>query len=183
MLHDFCLSEPLRTFANFELLPGTAQAYEAVRQIADGNSKASMLLLYGGSGCGKTHLLKAAILRLYGRGIFVRYLTWSRLVNTLKEGFHDSVMPPYWQRLGNYCYAMALVIDDVGLGSTGTDWEYSQLEEIIDIRYDQRLLTLMATNKHLSELPDRVISRLHDPEVGVIVLNTGKDYRRKEDAT
>jgi DNA replication protein DnaC len=150
LLHDFCLSEPLWTFANFELLPGTAQAYEAVRQIADGNSKASMLLLYGGSGCGKTHLLKAAILRLYGRGIFVRYLTWSRLVNTLKEGFHDSVMPPYWQRLGNYCYAMALVIDDVGLGSNGTDWEYSQLEEIIDIRYDQRLLTSMATNKHLS---------------------------------
>jgi hypothetical protein len=72
-----------------------------------------------------------------------------------------------------------LVIDDVGLGLTGNDWEYSQLEEVVDARYDRRLLTLMATNRHLSELPDRVVSRLRDPEVGVIVLNSAKDYRNK----
>lgn len=179
MLQDLCLSEPLRTFANFQLLPGTAQAYEVVRQFADGKTEASMLLVYGGGGCGKTHLVKAAILRLYGRGMFARYLTWTRVINTLKDGLNDGAIPPYRRRLGFYSYARALVIDDVGMGSTGTDWEYSQLEEIIDIRYDRRLLTLLATNKHLNELPDRVISRLRDPEVGLIVLNSAKDYRNK----
>ena len=179
LLRDLGLSSPLQTFANFELLSGTAEAYQVFRSIADGRTDSAMVLCYGGSGCGKTHLLKAAILRLYGRGIFVRYITWSRAINALKNGLNDGAMPPYRDLLTNYCLANALVMDDIGMGSTGTLFEYSQLEEIIDVRYSRRLLTLMATNKHLDELPDRVVSRFHDPDVGLIVLNSAEDYRRR----
>ena len=179
LLHDLGLYEPLETFGNFQLVAGTGDAYQAIRNIADGRTDAVMFLCYGGSGCGKTHLLKATVLRLYGRGIFVRYLTWVGVVNTLKNGLNDGALPPYYQLLKNYCLARALVIADVGMGSTGTDWEYSQLEEIIDIRYDRHLLTIMATNKHLNELPDRVVSRFRDPDVSITVLNSAEDYRRR----
>lgn len=108
----------------------------------------------------------------------MRYLTWTRVINALKDGFRDGAIPPYRMIMRNYCYANALILDDIGMGSTGTDWEFSQLEEIIDVRYDQRLLTLMATNKDWSELPARVQSRLKDPEIAKVVVNRGEDYRR-----
>jgi DNA replication protein DnaC len=101
------------------------------------------------------------------------------VINAFKAGLNDGAIPPYRDLLKNYCFARALVIDDLGLGSTGTDWEYSQLEEIIDVRYDRRLLTLLATNKHLNELPARVVSRFRDPDVGIIVLNSARDYRKR----
>lgn len=178
MLKDLCLCEPLKAFGTFKHLAGTQEAYEIVRAMASGENDKPMLLLYGWSGCGKTHLLQSAILRLYGRGIFVRYLTWARIINALKDSLHDGAIPHYRELLGNYCYARALVLDDVGMGSTGTDWEYSQLEEIVDVRYERRLLTLMATNQDWASLPDRIKSRLKDPDVANVVLNRGKDYRR-----
>jgi len=180
LLRDLGLYDPLQTFGNFELVAGAGDTYQAIRNIADGGTEATMFLCYGGTGSGKTHLLKAVALRLYGRGIFVRYLTWAMVINTLKNGLNDGAIPPYRDILRNYCYARALLIDDVGMGSTGTAFEYSQLEEIIDVRYSRRLLTLMATNKHLDELPDRVVSRLRDPDVSIVVLNSAKDYRIRQ---
>lgn len=178
LLDDLGLTEPLKTFANFKPLSGTPQAYTAIRQLADGIGDARMLLVYGSSGCGKTHLLKAAILRLYGRGIFARYRTWWQVTHALRDGFGDHAVPGYRQILHNHCAAPALVIDDIGMGSTWTPWEASQFEELIDARYDRRLVTLMATNWRPDELPDRVISRLRDPFVGALVLNSASDYRR-----
>lgn len=146
--------------------------------MADGDK--SLLLCVGSSGCGKTHLLKSAVLRLYGRGIFCRYMEWHRIINTFKAGLDKGAIPPYEDILENYCQARALAIDDYGLGSTNTQWEQSQLETIINYRYDRQLITMVTTNLRNEELPERVVSRFRDPDVSIIVVNRASDYRRRK---
>lgn len=80
--------------------------------------------------------------------------------------------------LCNYCYAERLILDDVGMGGSGSEWEYGQLEEIIGVRYRERLFTILTTNRNLTELPERIVSRFNDPEVGRVILNSAGDFRR-----
>ncbi|MBA7590759.1 hypothetical protein ES708_32896 [subsurface metagenome] len=68
----------------------------------------------------------------------------------------------------------------MGIGGSGSEWELGQLEEIIAIRYRERLFTILTTNRDLTELPERVVSRFKDPDVGRVVLNDGADYRRRK---
>ena len=81
--------------------------------------------------------------------------------------------------LDNYCKSAHLIIDDVGMGGSGSNWEFGQLEEIIVYRYRERLVTVMTTNRDLKELPERIVSRFYDPEIGCVVLNDAPDYRRR----
>lgn len=46
------------------------------------------------------------------------------------------------------------------------------------VRYREHLFTIMTTNRDLTELPERIVSRFRDPDVGMVVLNEGADYRR-----
>ena len=64
------------------------------------------------------------------------------------------------------------------MGGSGSAWEYGQLEEIINHRSHENLFTILTTNRDLTELPERVVSRFQDPDIGRVVLNSGKDYRR-----
>ena len=101
------------------------------------------------------------------------------IMRLLKQGMNrEKMQPPYEYILEGFCKMPYLIIDDVGMGGSGSDWEYGQLEEIIIVRYRERLFTILTTNRDLTELPERVVSRFRDPEVGRIVLNEGEDYRR-----
>jgi len=82
--------------------------------------------------------------------------------------------------INSYCNAQRLIMDDVGMGGSGSDWELGQLEEIVVSRYHNRLFTILTTNRDLIELPERVVSRFRDGEVATLVLNEGEDYRRKK---
>jgi DNA replication protein DnaC len=168
------------TFENFEVLPGTAEAYKAFKALAEGQTDRPLLLCYGGVGNGKTHLCEAAIIALYKRGLFCRYLTMARLMRSLKAAMRTEAISSFDVLLERFCRSQRLVLDDVGMGGSGSEWEYGQLEEIVNERYRERLLTIMVTNRDLEELPERIVSRFSDPAVGVIVLNSGADYRRRK---
>ena len=166
------------TFERFKPVPGTEKALAAFKAIASGETDWKMLLCYGGVGNGKTHLCEATALSLYKTGLFCRVLTMDRMMGALKEciGAEQHISLEELQR--NYCYAERLIIDDVGMGGSGTEWEYGQLERIIVTRDRQRLFTIMTTNRDLKELPERIVSRFEDPDKGRVVLNEGADYRR-----
>jgi len=168
------------TFENFEVLPGTAEAYKAFKTLAEGESCRPLLLCYGGVGNGKTHLCEAAVIALYKRGVFCRYLTMARVMRTFKAAMRPDALTSLDVLLERFSRAQHLVMDDVGMGGSGSEWEYGQLEEIINERYRERLLTIMTTNRDLEELPERIVSRFYDPEVGTVVLNRGGDYRRRK---
>ena len=141
-----------------------------------------MLLVYGGVGNGKTYLLEALSIELHNIGIYAPVIIWSELMRTFKKGMNRRPEPyakTYDELFEIYLKMKYLILDDVGMGSSGSDWEWGQLEEIVNYRYRERLPTIIATNKDLLELPERIVSRFGDPEAGVIVLNEGRDYRRR----
>lgn len=171
------------TFENFKPAPGTEKALASFRALAEGKIRGKMLLCYGGVGNGKTHLCEATAIALYKRGLFCRVLTMARIMRALKECMSPESSTSYEELLSNYCYADRLILDDVGMGGSGSPWEYGQLEEIVAVRYrehlyQEHLLTIMTTNRDLTELPERIVSRFRDLDVGMVVLNEGADYRR-----
>ena len=166
------------TFENFKPVPGTGKALAVFKAQASGKTKWKMLLCYGGVGNGKTHLCEATAIALYKRDLFCRVTTMARIMGALKECMGADRHISFEELQRNYCYAERLIIDDVGMGGSGSEWEYGQLEEIIVVRYREHLFTILTTNRDVTELPERVVSRFRDPDVGRVVLNSGEDFRR-----
>jgi len=157
---------------------GTEKALAAFKAMAYGKTNRRLLLCYGGVGNGKTHLSEATAIALYKRGLFARVMIMSKMMIALRATMNTKTFPPYEWLLSTYCMAERLIIDDVGMGGSGSEWEYGQLEDIMIVRYRERLFTIMTTNRDITELPERIVSRFSDPDVGTVVLNKGLDYRR-----
>ena len=170
------------TFEHFNIVPGTAKALEAFKAMALDDPK-PMLLCYGGTGNGKSYLCEALSIALYKQGIRCPVSVWPDVIRSFQEGMHraDPGYPNYDFLFNQFRSREMVIIDDVGMGATSKpeSWAWGELEEIINYRYRERLFTVMATNKDLDELPERVESRFSDPECGVVVQNTGKDYRKR----
>lgn len=166
------------TFENFKPVTGAGKALAAFKALASGKTQWKMLLCYGGVGNGKTMLCEATAIELYKRGIRCGVITMSRLMRMLKHGMRPEPLRSYNELLEDFCYRKYLIIDDVGMGGSGSEWEFGQLEEIIVVRYRERLFTILTTNRDLTELPERITSRFFDPDVGRVVLNSASDYRR-----
>lgn len=162
------------TFESFKPVKGTEKALAAFKALAEGRTNKPLLLCYGGVGNGKTHLCEAAAIALYKRGLFCRVLTMDRMMGALYECIGPDRQNSLEELLRNYSYTEHLILDDV----EGTEWAFGELEKIIRVRYRERLFTILTTNRDLSELPERVVSRARDPDFGRLVLNEGADYRR-----
>jgi len=165
------------TFDNFKSVKGTEKAVAAFRALAAGNTHWKMLLCYGGVGNGKTHLLEALAIELHKQGKFARVLTMSAIMAALKRGMGKEAIDGLEDRVEHLSRVPYLLIDDVGMGGSGSDWEWGQLEDIIVYRYRENLLTAVTSNLDISQIPERIVSRFSDSEKGRIVLNSGVDYR------
>jgi len=136
--------------------------------------------LSGGAGCGKTFalvaLFKAAVearLRTrapkIGRAALLTWLAWTswptevndlRVMSTQEEGLVEARA-----RILRLSKIEALVIDDLGVerlrGTYEDDWAASQLDALVDARYNEMLPTWYTTNLTADELQDRYGSRLY----------------------
>lgn len=170
------------TFEHFDIVSGTAEAFEAFKAMASPVHK-PMLLCYGGTGNGKSYLCEALSIELYKQGIRCPVSVWPDVMRSFQKGMHqtDPGYPKYDYLFDQFRSRERLIIDDVGMGATSKpeSWAWGELEEIINYRYRERLFTVMATNKDLDELPERVESRFSDRLCGVVVQNKGKDYRKR----
>jgi len=182
-LKRFNISSLNHTFENYKVRPGNREAYETLKAIGEGSSSLKFVLIYGGTGNGKTFLLEATVIAWAKRGIASRYQTVSDIAMMLKSSMSPHHIPPYEIMFRNICEHERLILDDFGMGTVESVWEQSTLEDIINRRYHMRyypypMVTLMATNKDISELPDRIVSRFYDPEFGKVILNKEGDYRK-----
>lgn len=183
-LKRFGISSLEHTFENFKVRAETQEAMETLKAVSAGGSSLQFVLLNGITGCGKTHLIEATIIEWAKRGLRTRYYTFSDIARDLKRALREHA-GKYEVLFNSYSNVQRLIVDDIGMGTTESRFEISDLEDIIDLRYRKRyypdlnLVTIIATNKDLRELSERVISRFYDPEFGK-VLNLGdKDYRRR----
>lgn len=168
------------TFENFDHVEGTEKAFNLFEELAGGETTWKLLLCYGGTGNGKTYLCEALVIDLYKRGIFLRLLTMNDITDALKRGMAKGAIPPYDVKLSNYCRTPRLIIDDFGMGEGASDFSPRILEQIINYRQKENLLTVLTTNLNLQELPERVVSRFKDTDYARMVLNEAPDYRPKK---
>ena len=172
------------TFENFKEREGSEEAFLVASDYTVGNAP-SILVLIGGTGTGKTHLLEA-IGRQYmeqehegGTPYTVRYELVANMLRQLRESFkvetEGSVMAHAYK-------ADLLLLDDIG-AEKPSEWVEQELFNLVEDRYRNNRLMVVATNEVeptiRAKLGDRIASRLFDNETGTVkqVYLTATDYR------
>ena len=168
------------TFKNFRLVKGTEASLAAFKELASGKATWFMLLCYGSDGCGKTHLCEALSIALALKNIACYVNIWSEVVRDFKRQMNSEIINAYDERFKGFRSLPRLIIDDVGSGSTGSNWEWGELEDIIDYRYREGLMTVVTTNLDIKDIPRRIVSRFTDAVKSRLVLNNAGNYRPKK---
>jgi len=168
------------TFDKMRHPKGFGETFNAFKEMASGDARWHMLMVYGSAGNGKTKCCEAIVIALYDRGIHgVRREKWSDIIRfTLKASFGNKQpdKPPYAEQFAKLRGKQFLIIDDVGMGSTGGNWEWGELEDIVDYRLENGLFTIITTNLDIKEIPPRIVSRFRDSRCR-LVCNEAPDQR------
>jgi len=184
MLHRLGVSDLNNTFDKMRHPQGFKSVFDAFKDLADGKSDYYMLLVYGGTGNGKTKCCEATVITLYDKGIRCQRHRWSDIVRHLKELMKTGGYEEYFSKLRDDLY---LIIDDVGSGSTGGSWEWGELEDIVDYRSEKGLFTIITSNLNIIQkdreptpVPWRIVSRFRDKKRAKLVFNETSDQRPLE---
>ncbi len=121
------------TFDTFRPGPGQRAAWEAARDTAanyPGHERG--LLLYGGSGVGKTHLAAAAATALIARGLPVKFADYGRLLDALRGAYSGAASEG--EVIEPFARAPVLILDDLGARRM-TEWTHDVITRLIDYRY------------------------------------------------
>ncbi len=138
------------------------------------------LLLYGGSGLGKTFLLRSIGVRAVQRGIATLACTSNTLLNRIRKAYfsRDAQDEEY------YLNVPLLLIDDLGTEPLWENITIEQLFALVDERLDAGLHTAISTNLSLKELKsrytERIMSRLMDERKCRILQFMGEDIRSRK---
>jgi DNA replication protein DnaC len=172
-------------FESFKLYPGTEEACKAVRALtADQQqieARISMVLLYGGTGNGKTHLAHASGLEAISKDVPTKFIRCDALLRELKasKSQADEGQAKYDALFQTYSQVSYLIIDEF---DWSTEADIKELERLVCEREANRLMTLVTSNRDINQIEDampRMISRFRDKRVALIVRNKGEDRRPK----
>lgn len=148
-------------FHNFIPGPSNDQAYAAAQRVGEGYLDYNPLLIYGGTGLGKSHLMHAAGNALRARGNSrVMYLTAETFVNDFIRAINDKQknMRDFAEQYRN---VDALLIDDIQfLG--GKDRSQAEFFHTFNSLFDNKrqiILTCDRYPKEIEGLEDRLKSR------------------------
>ncbi|MDO9301486.1 MAG: ATP-binding protein [Anaerolineales bacterium] len=152
------------------------QAFEVCEEFA--RSHAGWLLLEGGYGCGKTHLVAAIANNAVSKGVPTLFITVPDLLDSLRFAFNDPETT-FEKRFEEIRTADLLVLDDFGTQNT-TPWAQEKIFQVMNFRYINKLATVITTNLMLDAIEGRVRSRLQDDELVRHLKISAPDYRRPE---
>ena len=168
-----------RTFESFdETVLGTEQAFQVARTFGDNPD--GWLVLSGRCGCGKTHLAVAiANAQLARSEQTVMFTVVPDLLDHLRATFDPAKGVDYDKVFSEFRTAFLLVLDDLGTENT-TPWAKEKLFQIINHRYNERLPTVITTNRPFSEIDERIVSRMLDRSLSqTVVIDRAEDYRQR----
>lgn len=162
--------EPLRrhTFESFipeptHLSPEKAfnlrRAFETCRYYAE--EPEGWLLLTGTYGCGKTHLAAAIANARVDLGQPAVFMVVPDLLDHLRSAFNPNAEVGYDELFEQLRSTPLLVLDDLGAQSS-TPWAQEKLFQLLNMRYNAQLPTVITTNQRLEDLEPRLRSRLMD---------------------
>ena len=138
------------------------------------------IVLYGGFGTGKTHLLAAAFNTLgaggSAGGCYPLYVLVPDLLDYIREGQDAPEPGEYLRRLRAIQQAPIVIFDDLG-AEKPTEWSEETLFKLVDHRYREGLPTAFGSNVIPARLEPRIASRVQDRRLSAVVLMEGPDYR------
>ena len=153
---------------------GKKQAYQAALMIEMEASPTGFFLFYGKHGTGKSGVLRSLVAHCIYHDIPARYVRAADLLSELRSTYNDQSQSEQ-SLLDRYHHYRLLAIDELDVISN-TPWAESQLRNLIDKRYENRMFqaTLMATNALPDEIWPYLSSRCED---GVRILVSGESLR------
>jgi DNA replication protein DnaC len=151
-----------------------AEAVAAVREWVQ--KRQGWIVLCGGPGRGKTHLLAAAANQLLDQGQRALYVIVPDLLDHLREGIETGVGH---QRFEDARGVDFLLLDDLG-AEQSTPWAEEKVFQLVNHRYVNGLPMLVASNVGPDELASRVASRLRDRALSRVMVMEGPDYRQSD---
>jgi DNA replication protein DnaC len=172
------------TFSNFvpdgygltpDKLANLHFAYDLAQHYAE--NPEGWLVLFGGYGCGKTHLAAAIANRAIERGQPVLFVVVPDLLDYLRATFGPNSPASYDERFDQIRNAPLLILDDLGTQSS-TPWAQEKLFQILNYRYSARLPTVVTSNHRLEEIDLRIRSRMVDPDVATVLTILAPDFRQ-----
>ena len=117
------------------------------------------LLLRGGCGCGKTHLAASIANECLSHGQSVLFVNVPDLFDYLRLAFGPNSDIGFDGRFAQVRDAPVLILDDLG-AHNATPWAEEKLYQIVNLRYEAQLPTVVTTNRNLGDLEPRIASRL-----------------------
>jgi DNA replication protein DnaC len=133
------------------------------------------MVLYGVTGCGKTHLA-ISYLQEKQRGFFVPV---PELLLEIRDTFRDSSTIRESDVIKKYTDHDLLVLDDLG-SEKSTDYSITTLYLIIDRRIRNKKQTIITTNLTLGEIDGVLSARIASRLSGMRVIQVNMpDYRKK----
>ena len=153
-------------------------AYESCRAFVEDPEKFQnkWLLITGSYGCGKTHLAAAIANHCLAHGTPVLFINTPDLLDHLRAGFAPDADGSYSDRFDELRSVSVLVLDDLGTESP-TPWATEKLYQLLNYRYNAKMLTVITTNKDLKDIDPRVASRLLDLDVVKDIRLPVPDFR------
>lgn len=137
------------------------------------------LLFTGGFGTGKTHL--AAAIANHRRNLQpegVMFLTVPDLLDYLRNTFGPDSPVTFDKRFDQVRNVPFLVLDDLGTESA-KPWAQEKLFQILDYRYVARIPTVITTAKPITEINERIVSRLIDSRICKTIEITIPSYANR----
>jgi DNA replication protein DnaC len=137
------------SFVSFQpdLNPGVSGGYRVCQGWAQGyrpGQENRGLIIFGGVGQGKTHLLVSMLrVLIMDHGVEARFVEFSHLLSQLKEGYDagtgeaTTLMP--------LVRVPVLAIDELGKGR-GSEWELGIIDQLVSHRYNALGTILASTN-------------------------------------
>jgi DNA replication protein DnaC len=164
------------TFDAFDpSVPGIRDAYEICLEFTENPD--GWIYLVGGYGCGKTHLAAAvANALLTHQRMRVLFVVVPDLLDHLRSAFAPDQTDTYDARFQAVRNADLLVLDDLGT-ENATPWAREKLYQLMNHRYNNRLPTIITSNRNMDELDGRIASRLSDGRICQAVFIRAGDYR------
>jgi len=174
-----------KSFATLKLAEFSNTLRQLVLQLKDDHQwalQADNILLIGASGVGKSHLAAALGHHLIERGVRVKWLAATDLVQQLQQAKKELALMTCMTRMDKY---RVMIIDDIGYVKK-TDGETQVLFEFIAHRYESGSL-IITSNQPFSQWDqifpdtlmtvaavDRIIHHAHIIEI------EGESYRKKQ---
>lgn len=129
------------------------------------------LYIIGNAGSGKTYLASAIARQLIDAGKTVRMVTSTDMLAAIQQTFDNNESA--FDAIYAYGRCGLLVIDDLGKESA-SDWSLATLFQIINMRYEAMLPTVVTSQYAFSKLIER-FSRRGDEDTAVAIVSRLKE--------